>query len=144
MGVFLAAALSSAPALAGGEDVPAPPRCDDSRVLADLRAAYVQVAGVLELKPLAGIRSPRQTLLTAHPLRTKGIVVNAPAWGPARFCTAALDLEGGARDTAYYRIEAQVGAAEDQFAFTPCFAAEASQLSRQESEPVTCRALQRP
>jgi hypothetical protein len=126
---------------------PQPPRCDDPRVLVDIRAAYAQAAESGRLRPLLAIH-PRQTALVDHVAaldtpRNRVLVGDYP-WGRSRFCAARLALESHASDLVYYRIDARKGGPEDQFMLTPCFAARTRRLSKEAHEPLTCDAARRP
>ena len=139
----VAAVAADAPAASAPAADVEPPRCDNARVLADVRRAYEAAASSEALAPLARIHL-REVALVDHVAaldtpRNHTLLHGYP-WGHSRFCEARLELAHRGSDTAYWRIDARKGGPEDAYELTPCFAAWARKVMQGDDigEPRVC------
>ncbi len=139
----MAAVAADAPAASAPAADVEPPRCDDARVLADVRRAYEAAASSGSFAPLVRIR-PREVALVDHvaalDTARNRILLHGDPWGRSRFCQARLELARRGSDTAYWRIDARKDAPQDAYALTPCFAAWARKVLQDDDigEPRVC------
>lgn len=122
----------------------APPKCDDIRVLSDIRAAHANLAKAYHFALLRDIQPQETAIAELVPAARNRSVLGGYPWSASRFCQAALTLDAGEADTVYYRIDGLKAGPESQYQLTPCFEAHVQHESAQNGEAFSCAAIRLP